>query len=68
MAGNEYKTRDGRDVRIIRIDNGSLKFPLLAEVNHVKVRYTRDGFYRMDKREDPRDIMGFDPRDASYPS
>ncbi len=63
MADNEYKTRDGRDVRIVyRLDRGSMKFPLVAKINGVSVRYTEDGFYRMDKREDPRDIMGLDPR------
>lgn len=59
MSG-QYKTRDGRNVRIICTDKGSLKFPLVCEVEGVSkpVRYTEDGFYRMDKSEDPRDIVG----------
>ena len=56
----ELKTRDGRKVRILRTDRGSIKFPLVCDVEgvHKPVRYTEDGFYRMNKSEDPRDIMG----------
>lgn len=55
-----YRTRDGREVVVTDTNvPGMSVFCVAGEMNGVPCHWTKDGHYRMDGIEDPRDIMDF---------
>lgn len=60
--GKQYKTRDGREVRILMTDGGDWQWPVIAaykdrDGNWWPLHCTKDGRVTGSYNEDPRDLI-----------
>lgn len=63
----QYRTRDGREVRILMTDGGDWQWPVIAAYkdrygNWWPLHCTKDGRVTGSSNEDPRDLIEVNPR------
>lgn len=61
-VGKVYKTRNGRPVRVLCVDSGSLAYPVIAlHEGGSAFHLTENGFFYNDGRQDCDDIVEHSP-------
>lgn len=71
--GKQYKTRDGRDVRVLCIDGPDKNYPVVAAVNNgdgddywTPEDFTEDGTYVVDDPGSVNDLIEVKPEITEY--
>lgn len=61
----KYRTRDGREVRVLCVDRNDEDYPVVALINRISGEtpeaYTGDGFYHRSKKERGEDLIELSP-------